>query len=305
MKLLSMFRYTRTRAQVTIHASDRLPLREPNPRDPSAMTTPAPATCPACGAKAAGRFCSECGAALGARACSGCGQPLPAGARFCRNCGATAAGPGGAQPVPAGDRTPWIVAGVASVAFLGLLIAWLARGESKAPAGGEAQQAAAAPFAGGGGGAPPDIANMSPKERFDRLYNRVMRAAESGDEATVTQFAPMAVQAYGMLPAADLDADARYHVAMLYLHTGQVPAAKAVADTILKKQPGHLFGYMLKGSIARFERDDPALKAAYAGFLGGYDKEMKANRPEYGEHERAVADFRTQAQGGGPAKTGS
>ena len=37
----------------------------------------------------------------------------------------------------------------------------------------------------GPAGTPPDISNMSPKERYDRLYNRVMRAAESGDQATV------------------------------------------------------------------------------------------------------------------------
>ena len=136
---------------------------------------------------------------------------------------------------------------------------------------------------------------MTPKDRFDRLYNRVMRAAEAGDEATVEQFSPMARMAYAQLD--EVNADARYHMAMLYLHTGGVPEASAVADTLLLKDPGHLFGYMLKGSIARFSKDDKGLAAARKGFLDSYDAEMKKNRPEYGEHQRAVDDFKTAAQG--------
>ena len=81
-----------------------------------------------------------------------------------------------------------------------------------------------------------------------------MRAAEAGDQATVEQFSPMARMAYAQLDS--VDADARYHMAMLYLHTGGVPEAKAVVDTLLQKSPGHLFGYMLQGSIARFSQDD-------------------------------------------------
>ena len=135
---------------------------------------------------------------------------------------------------------------------------------------------------------------MTPKDRFDRLYNRVMRAAEAGDQATVEQFSPMARMAYAQLDT--VNADSRYHMAMLYLHTGGVPEAKAVVDTLLQKDPGHLFGYMLQGSIARFSKDDKAVASARKSFLQHYDAEMKKGRPEYSEHQRAVDDFKAAAQ---------
>jgi hypothetical protein len=141
--------------------------------------------------------------------------------------------------------------------------------------------------------APPDISNMSPRERFNRLYNRVMQAAQSGDEATVTRFTPMALMAYAQLDT--IDADARYHVALLQIHTGEVEEARAQADTILSQTPGHLFGYIIQGTVARFRKDEKALDQAYSGFLKHYDAEMKTGRPEYQEHRRSVDDFRAAA----------
>jgi hypothetical protein len=135
---------------------------------------------------------------------------------------------------------------------------------------------------------------MSPRERFDRLYNRIMRAAESGDEATVTRFTPMALMAYAQLP--DIDADARYHAALLKVHTGDVDGARALSDTILSQNPSHLFGYLIRGTVARWQKDDAALASAYAAFLRHYDAEMKAGRGEYSEHSRALEDFRQAAQ---------
>ena len=81
------------------------------------------------------------------------------------------------------------------------------------------------------GGPAPDISNMTPRERFNRLYNRVMQAAQSGDEATVSRFTPMALAAYAQLDT--IDSDARYHAALLKVHTGNVAESRALADTIL------------------------------------------------------------------------
>jgi hypothetical protein len=143
---------------------------------------------------------------------------------------------------------------------------------------------------------PPDISNMSPRERFNRLYNRVMTAAQSGDEATVSRFTPMALLAYAQLDT--IDADARYHVALLKVHTGEVDASRALADTILAQTPGHLFGYIIRGTVARFRKDQPELKRAYAAFLKRYDVEMRAARPEYAEHRTSLDDFRKAALDG-------
>jgi hypothetical protein len=193
------------------------------------------------------------------------------------------------------DRLPWIITGASAVALLGVVIAFLAKREQGA-AGAPAGQVVAAQPTGGAEGMPSatELAAMSPKERFDRLYNRVMRAAEAGDQATVEQFSPMARMAYAQLDS--VNADARYHMAMLYLHTGGVPEARAVVDTLLQKDPGHLFGFMLQGSIARFSQDDKGVANARKGFLQNYDAEIKKALPEYGEHQRAVEDFKAAAQ---------
>jgi len=246
--------------------------------------------CPSCGQPATGNFCNNCGTSLGRMSCPKCGTPVRTAARFCGSCGAAV--PGGAGGGASSSRTPWIVAAVAGGALLILLIVMLVRGQPKAP---PASAAANAPFASGASGTPPDLSNMSPREQFDRLYNHIMQAAENGDEATVTQFTPMAIQAYANLDS--VDADARYHIALLKVHTGDIAAVKAVADTILMKNPGHLFGYMIRGAIARFEKNDTELKKAYADFRSHYDAEMAAKRPEYQEHDRSVAEFKKAAEG--------
>lgn len=259
--------------------------------------------CPSCGADAEGKFCRHCGASLGPRACGSCAAPLAAGARFCTQCG-TAAGPGagttrGAAGAAPGDRKAWGVAAAISAVLLVAVLAMVVKGSGGAPepAGAVGAGGVAAPFAGGsGGGTPPDISNMSPRQRFDALYNRIMRASESGDQQTVTTFTPMAMMAYEQLDT--VDADARFHLATLKLHGGDVAGASAIADSLLLKDPGHLFGYVIQGTVARWNKDDAALQKAYKAFLSHYDAEMKKARPEYADHERMMTDFQQAATAG-------
>jgi hypothetical protein len=180
---------------------------------------------------------------------------------------------------------PWIIA---STALAGLLAAILVMLSSRTPevAGAEPMSLPAQ--------AAPDISALSPRERFNRLYNRVMQAAQSGDEGTVTRFTPMALGAYAQLDT--VDADARYHAALIRVHTGDVDASRALGDSILTETPGHLFGYMVQGMVARFRKDPKALDGAYGGFLKHYDAEMKAGRPEYQDHRTSLDDFRKTAQ---------
>lgn len=246
------------------------------------MTTTAP--CPACGTPSTGAFCSNCGAPRAETPCKACGTALSRNARFCSRCGQAA---GSARAAPAGDRLPWLLAGASLVALLAVILFRLI-GQGPPTAGADAAPAAALPA-----DAPPDISAMSPRERFNRLYNRVMQAAQSGDEATVARFTPMALMAYAQLDT--IDADARYHAALLEVHTNEVDAARAQGDTILRQTPGHLFGYIIQGTVARFRKDEKALDRAYGGFLEHYDAEMKADRPEYQEHRRSLDDFRSAA----------
>jgi hypothetical protein len=248
------------------------------------MTDAAATTCVSCGATGTGRFCSTCGAPRGASACRHCGGAIGPGARFCPACGHGI----GSGTAARADRTPWIIAGVALVGLLGMLLVLVTR-TSPTPT------VAAEPTAAveDDGGSPPDISNMSPRERFDRLYNRVMRAAQAGDEGTVSRFTPMALMAYSQLDT--LDADARYHAALLEVHGGDVAGPTALADTILAQTPGHLFGYVIRGTVARWQKDEKALRRAYAGFLEHYDAELKAGRPEYADHKTSLDEFHQAA----------
>lgn len=143
-------------------------------------------------------------------------------------------------------------------------------------------------------GRAPDISQMSPRERFDRLYERVMSAAESGDSVTVARFIPMALDSYGLLDT--VNADARYHAGMLRIVTGDFRGANALADTVLAGAPGHLFGYVVRGEAADRANQADALTAAYRDFLKHFDVEIKAGRIEYTEHRPALDDFRTRAR---------
>jgi len=196
-----------------------------------------------------------------------------------------------------------MAAGGAAVVLAALVLGLTAR-ESKARAGQAVAGAAvletessAGPIE-GGGGTPPDISNMTPRERFDRLYNRVMKAAETGDQATQERFGPMALAAYRQLDPPD--ADARYHAALLMLHGGQVPGAGALADTILAADSTHLFGHLVRRSAARFRGDSAGVRQAEAAFLRHYDAELKRNREEYGAHRRTLESTRQELLGRRP-----
>jgi hypothetical protein len=129
-----------------------------------------------------------------------------------------------------------------------------------------------------------------------------MAAAQQGDQETVGRFTPMALAAYEMLDT--VDADLRYHAALIQAHTGKVEAAEALGDSILAANPGHLLGYLLRGTGARWRKDDVALRRAYADYLSHYEAEMKAGRPEYTEHRFSLEQFREAARreaGSGPA----
>lgn len=191
--------------------------------------------------------------------------------------------------VPGGLAQRSMIIGMLAVLVVVAALAWNQRRLAPASPNGFAAVAAA------GDTAPPDISGLSPRERFDRLYNRSMRAAESGDASALATFAPMALLAYTQLDT--VDADARYHDAMLKLHTGDAEGAKAQADSILEAAPGHLFGYVIRVTVARWQKDSAALAAARRDFAMHFDRETKAARPEYGEH-RTILDDTWRDSGG-------
>jgi hypothetical protein len=193
---------------------------------------------------------------------------------------------------------PWIIAGAALVLAV-LAVLWRSGSlrPSAAPDMANAGNAGSAGSAPGLPGRAPDISSMSPQERFDRLWDRVIRAAEAGDSATVRQFSPMALGAYSMMDSTTNDL--RFHVALIQLATGDFAAAQALADTIQQTAPGHLFGYVILGEVAERQNQAAALSTAYRNFLSHYDAELGKARPEYAEHKPILDDFRIRATASG------
>jgi hypothetical protein len=144
------------------------------------------------------------------------------------------------------------------------------------------------------GGQAPDISQMTPRERYDRLFNRIMQAAESGDTAQIDRFTPMALGAYAQLDT--VDADARYHAAVLRMQVADLPGALALADTILAQNPGHLFGYVIRGTVAGFQGDTARQLQAERDFEAHFAAESAAGRVEYREHQPVIDEFRKTAE---------
>jgi tetratricopeptide (TPR) repeat protein len=250
-------------------------------------------TCPSCEAPASGRFCNQCGVAIDAQ-CRECQNPLPAGARFCNQCGVAV----GAQAAPTRARQPvlaWAIAGTAVVALAGVIIAPRLAGDAQPEAAAAITQQAGAPVpAGAGDPSQIDLASMTPRERADRLFNRVMQGAANGDTAQLGFFAGMAIQAYGMVP--ERNADLHYHLGELYRVTGDAASARAQADTILAADPEHLFGLYGAAQAEQARGNADAAKAMYQRFLDAYAAQVARNLPEYREHQQGLPAMRVEAQ---------
>jgi len=227
--------------------------------------------------------------------CHACGAGLSATARFCHKCGAQV---GGGQA--SGWRTglPWSVAGAALGALLTVLAFRLGGSSESGVRDAGAVEDGPLPAS---RSTPPDISQMSPEERATRLYNRVMTLHTQGKADSAEFFLPMALQAYAMLPA--LDVDARYHIGVLDLTGGNAAAAVAQADTIRRAVPTHLFGFMLRARGLELERDTAGARRAYRDFLQHEAAERKRRRPEYDEHAQNLDAFHEQATAATAGKT--
>jgi len=237
--------------------------------------------CPKCGKDAHGRFCAHCGQTLGrASGCASCGRPLADDARFCHHCGARADAAAG---VPKKVAWVWLVPGIAVLAVVSFLIGQRisASGRQAAAAAGGAMSA---PFAGGAGAASraPDISSLTPEERANRLFDRIMRYGEEGKLDSARIFAPMAVQAYEML--GPLDNHSRYDVGIIAVVTGDAALAKAQGDTILKSSSTHLLGLILAMKAAGLAQKSAERAAYEKRLLAASSAEVAKGLKEYTDH---------------------
>lgn len=245
--------------------------------------------CPGCGKPASGNFCRHCGAPI-MSVCPSCGADVTPGSRACQACGVSLVPAASKQRTPKAIA-PWAAIGIATIALFVALASWFAR------SGGPAESASPSPplsSAGPLSGQPPDLSSMTPREAADRLFNRVMTASESGNNEEALRFAPMALAAYDNLGA--LDNDARYHVALLHLTTGDVDGVRVQIAMLRQSVPNHLLAIMLEHQIAERngKKDDAA--RTYRAFLAAYDAEMAKGRDEYQEHRGGIERFREAAQ---------
>ena len=288
------------------------------------MTSPLPpqTVCAVCNTGGSGRFCANCGANLESITCAGCGAVLSPGALFCHRCGKPVgatiptAVPAHAdsqrQPTVA-SSLPWAVAAIALLALLAMSAGKYfnaSRGSSLdapqnalpqtglddrgAPASGEDATAGTAPETRG-----PDISALSPEERADRLFNRVMLLNSLGKNDSVLFFAPMAISAYQMI--SPMTADQRYDMGRIAEVAGALPLARAQADTILRASPNHLLGLILSAHIALLSGDTAAQRRYETRFLAVEKAERARKLPEYERHQNdiagALADARRSTRG--------
>ena len=132
----------------------------------------------------------------------------------------------------------------------------------------------------------PDISSMSPEERAERLFNRVMRLSSEGKADSAVFFGDMA---FGALEAlTPLNLHRRYDMGLVALVTRDLVKAKAQGDTILKEHPTHLLGLSLAARVADARGDAAAARRFRQRLLTAEPAERARALPEYTEHEADV-----------------
>jgi hypothetical protein len=250
--------------------------------------------CPDCGKPATGNFCQHCGAKLGGRFCNQCGAKAAPAAAFCNQCGAKVEGGGsgrrGAAAAAAvgGQNLPWWIAGVTMFVLIVLLgVRLVQRGPAAAPA---PTSPAATPLA----GTAPDISNMTPRQRADALFNRVMGYAEQGDSASARAFMPMALAAHDQ--ARPLDNDGLYHLAALNRTANNLEAAISVSEEILADEPNHILALGVAGDAAAELGRVADAEAYFTRLLEAYPQEQGRPLPEYEGHQPSMQVVRSAAE---------
>lgn len=159
---------------------------------------------------------------------------------------------------------------------------------------------------GPGGDAMPseqELAEMSPREAADRLFNRTMRLRAAGDaEDRAPFFARMGVRAYRRVPPAGVDADVRFHVGLLELVRDRPEAAAAASDTILSETPGHLLGLLLAARAAEARGDEGAARRWRDSLRAAAEGTSLDARPEYRAHDSMLEEALEEAPGETPGE---
>ncbi len=221
----------------------------------------------------------------GRASCPSCRAPLVADARFCHRCGVSL---GGAAAVGRRHGPTLVLYGVIGLAVLVAAVGVVFMGTDNRPV---APAVSRAPASAPGQSQSVDLSTMTPREAADRLFNRVIMASEQGNTEEAQRFAPKAIQAYEQV--ARLDADAHYHMGLIYSVMGDMEGVRNQISIIKQYTPNHLLGLILEHEVAEKEGNSFGAARAAEAFAEAYDAEIRANRPEYEAHRNTIEAFRT------------
>ena len=207
-------------------------------------------------------------------------------------------------PTPRGFAAglPWAIAGIALVALIALVVgqrfgarpsatAGAANGATEVLDGANGQGTTvitapgAAPNGAPAGAMPraPDISQLTPEQRAERLYDRIMSESEAGRAQNVRTFLPMAIASYQMLDSLTLDQ--RYDLGRIAEVGGDTALARAQSDTILARRPTHLLGLVLAAKAARLERQEQRARSFDQRLLAAEPVERATGLGEYLLHK--------------------
>lgn len=213
------------------------------------------------------KFCGECGARLAAEG------------GFCHSCGSPINGSEQENLPSLPPALKWVVPAIAVLALI--VVVFFRIGQKTA-----SNTQSGAPPAAGSAGAMPDIATMSPQERANRLFNRVMTYASEGKKDSAAFFAPMALASIEAVTP--LTVHSRYDMGLVDLVSGDVNGAKAQADAILADRPTHLLGLLLSARVADEQGDTTQARRFRRRFLSLEKTERAAGLPEYADHDADI-----------------
>jgi hypothetical protein len=225
------------------------------------------------------------------------------GARYCHRCGSPAGATATAASRGFAGVLPWAVAALALVSLIALVVGqrFGARPSGTTDvlegANGQGSTMITAPGTAPAGQMPraPDISQLTPAQRAERLYDRIMTEQEAGRTENVRAFLPMAIAAYEMI--APLNLDQRYDLGRIGEVGGDTALARAEADTILASRPTHLLGLALAARAARMVGNEPRARQFDERLLSVAPRERSAGLPEYLLHKNDVDTALAAARG--------
>jgi hypothetical protein len=138
-----------------------------------------------------------------------------------------------------------------------------------------------------------DLADLTPRQAADHLFDRVMRALIAHNVTEARNFLPMAIAAY--VDVDSLGPDGAFHLATLQRVGADNTAALETTRAALAQYPDHLL-VLGEAAAASLGLGDTVFAQQYAGrFLEVYETEVQRDLEDYAHHLNILDDLRQRA----------